>query len=233
MSEIDFEELDKAVKKAIKKDGGNNMANKKVADIFVNKAQVQAPKKIASRGRYMDMVHPSSDMRPHPVRAAVKPTVAMANKAQVQVPKKVEKEPEFGIIEDVRVETSTTEEIRAEKDFIAEPRPFFSKNDEEETPDANNYSLGGRSPFLTDAKVEKRPLGSVLPDGSTYGVRSTKNVYSQRTYVGRSNIPEKKQPVIISENKKASGWAWTLVIFLIIVVGGALGLGAYFLFANW
>ena len=52
----------------------------------------------------------------------------------------------------------------------AEPKPVVKA--EPKAPNANNYSLGGRSPFLTDTKVEKRPLGNNIPETNATTVHS-------------------------------------------------------------
>ena len=89
------------------------------------------------------------------------------------------------------------------------------------TPNANNYSLGGRSPFMTNAKVEKRPLGSNIPETSASSLRSTHNVYSQKS-PARATENAKKH-IITQESEGKSGWIWTLIVIGVIAAGGALG----------
>ena len=95
---------------------------------------------------------------------------------------------------------------------------------EAEAPNANNYSVGVRSPFLTNAKVEKRPLGSNIPETSVSALNSTKNVYSQKSPAKKKST--QKHTVIKTENK-TSGWVWTLIVLFVIAAGGALGYLAY------
>lgn len=100
-----------------------------------------------------------------------------------------------------------------------------------ETPNANNYSLGVRSPFLTNTKVEKRPLGTDIPETSTAALRSTKNVYSSKS--PSKTTTTKKKHIVTEAPKKHSGWLWTFIVIGVIAVGGGLGYLAYMLvFAN-
>lgn len=100
-----------------------------------------------------------------------------------------------------------------------------------EAPNANNYSLGVRSPFLTNAKVEKRPLGADVPETSTHALRSTRNVYSSKS---PSKVTTNTKKHIITEAPKDhSGWIWTLIVLFVIAAGAGLGYLAYRLvFAN-
>ena len=83
-------------------------------------------------------------------------------------------------------------------------------------PNANNYSLGVRSPFLDpNAQVEKRPLGANIPETSASALKSTHNVYSH------------KSP--LRDPKKKSGWLWTLAVIGVIAAGAGLGYLAYLL----
>ncbi len=96
----------------------------------------------------------------------------------------------------------------------------------EPAPNANNYSLGVRSPFLnTDAKVEKRPLGNNIPETSTSALRSTRNVYSQKSAL--KNTEAAKKHIVTEGGKKKSGWLWALIVLAVIAAGGGLGYLAY------
>jgi len=249
MSEIDYDELDKEVGRVMADDeveGGveseEEMPEEEISreempreepeeePIEASEVHVQA-RPARARGRYMDMVHPNSDMRP--------PSRNYATGKDVEAPKKevektvkevveevVEDGPEFGVIEDVN------REMEAEADFVAEPEALKELPEKElyEEPDANNYSLGGKSPFIPDAKVEKRPLGDYVPEDSTRGVQSTKNVYSQRTPVEQS-VSDLK-PMVIGAPKRKPGWVWALVTLLVIAAGGGLGVLAFMLYSS-
>ena len=105
-------------------------------------------------------------------------------------------------------------------------KPVVRKSTEEKTPNANNYSLGGRSPFLTDAKVEKHPLGKHVPETSSSALKSTKNTYSQKA---PSKTAHAKKHIVTEAPKKHTGWLWALVVLLVIAAGGGLGYLAYIL----
>jgi hypothetical protein len=94
-------------------------------------------------------------------------------------------------------------------------------------PNANNYSLGGRSPFVANTKVEKRPLGLNVPDTSASSIRSTHNTYSQKSPTRATE--NAKKHIVTQEPKKKSGWLWALAVLGIIVAGGAVGMLAYLL----
>ncbi len=114
------------------------------------------------------------------------------------------------------------------------PKPAVKATTEEDSkaPNANNYSLGGRSPFMINTKVDKRPLGTNIPENSARTVRSTKNTYSQKD--PSVNKKHKANKHIVTESpKKHSGWIWTLIVLLVIAAGAGLGYLAYLLvFAN-
>lgn len=116
----------------------------------------------------------------------------------------------------------------------AAPRPnLFSDDDFSKTPNANNFSLGGRSPFIRDAKVDKRPLGPNVPESNAGAIRSTKNVYSQKTPLksGLDDMPG-RSVITVAPPKKKSGWLWALVTLGVIAAGGGIGLLAFMIFAQ-
>lgn len=121
----------------------------------------------------------------------------------------------------------TEEELIIEE----EETPILAKPKAKKTakePNANNYSLGGRSPFLNpDAKVEKRPLGLHIPESSALNLSSTHNVYSQKSPLKNNEYTGKH--IITEAPQKKNGWLWTIIVIGIIAAGGALGYLAYLL----
>ncbi len=111
----------------------------------------------------------------------------------------------------------------AEKAVTA-PTPVLKKR---EAPNGNNYSLGGRSPFVLGTKVEKRPLGKNIPETSTSALRSTHNIYSQKSPTRATE--NAKKHVITQDPAKKSGWIWTLIVLGVIAAGGGLGYLTYLL----
>lgn len=138
MSDFDFDELDKAVNGAISTDVSTDelvetldtTVNDTPVDQTVapaSNATVQstrpaAPAARRSSGRFMDVVHPSSDMRPGG-----------------EVPK-------------IARPQTTAPAVSA---------PAIESNSTEAT--LEDWQKPLESPFLTDAKVEKRPLGGEAP----------------------------------------------------------------------
>lgn len=128
MSDIDFDELDRAVNGAL----GSPSAEPEVIQpvertrmdptstpTSITRETTNAPAPRRSSGRFMDIVHPSSDMR-----------TPSSDKAPVVKPRVIEP-------------TQPVKEVEAEE------APLWSEPLE--------------SPFLPDAKVEKRPLGGTAP----------------------------------------------------------------------
>ena len=180
------------------------------------------------RGRYLDMVHPNSDMRPPARGYSVGKEIAEPK--EVRGPEKMQK-PE---VEETDFESVEMEEL-ADESMAGrglKESQTWAEDWEEKAPNANNYSLGGRSPFMIDTKVDKRPLGRNVPEGFAGTVRSTKNVYSQRTPTRRDAEEMPEQPMVTVAPQKKSGWLWALVTLLIIAAGGGLGALAYVIFAN-
>ncbi len=106
------------------------------------------------------------------------------------------------------------------------PQPAAPKVKPEAAPNADNYSIGGRSPFLTDTKVEKTPLGKNSQQSSASSIESTKNTYSQKSPT-RSKAKAEKKHVVTEDPKGKSGWLWTIIALLVIAAGGGLGYLAY------
>ncbi|MBR3232681.1 hypothetical protein IKF74_00090 [Candidatus Saccharibacteria bacterium] len=110
-------------------------------------------------------------------------------------------------------------------------------------PDNNAYSLGGKSPFLPNYIVSKRPLSDSVPTKkrdnyeklSFLGVNeeptSRKNVYDKANKLDKT--PEKgkkaKTVKVIDDTKKKRGVPTWLVIIITIILGAAVGAGVYFL----
>jgi len=104
---------------------------------------VSAPKS----GRFMDVVHPSSDMRTKPPVSRVGATIAVP-------PAPVE---DAGTISTVElVESSDTSTTAGNLPVTSEPD---MDTDDDETEIVLTADEPITSPFLADAKVEKRPLG--------------------------------------------------------------------------
>ncbi len=161
MSEFDFDELDKAVAGVINTEVDTETNSSESSQEVVELPKptqlettpapepvVEAPAAaLATRrssGRFMDVVHPSSDMRTRSGTAIVSPTSGASSQNTFTPP-------------------------------VAKPEETFSKelsnsNDSDGMAELDavvgEWTKPLESPFLTDAKVEKRPLGGVGPEPS-------------------------------------------------------------------
>jgi hypothetical protein len=150
MTDIDFDELDRAVNSLVNPDAKTAPVTPDTPSPAVTPPSDSSVSPVAERrssGRFMDVVHPSSDMR-----GSVPPRPTQ---------RETTKEPE----EPTRLDNSavSSESAAAWPDPLdAQKTPQTSddetKTSEPETPKENNKPLD--SPFLSDAKVEKRPLGA-------------------------------------------------------------------------
>lgn len=111
-------------------------------------------------------------------------------------------------------------------------------------PDNNAYSLGGKSPFLENYVIDKRPLSDSVPAKkkdnfeklSFLGVSDQepthrKNVYQKSESASDSSVTPKKSKTVrvIDDTKKKRGIPTWLVILITIILGAAVGTGVYFL----
>lgn len=162
MTDFDFEELDKAVSGALGKEDATNEAT--ASDTYVNsastpvvsddtvepviaaepvvqateplQASTAAPAIRRTSGRFMDMVHPTSDMRIRPGSGSVRPQAAAAPVSDWEAPQPVAKP-------------------TPDESISIEPAPVEPRESIEE------ILKPLESPFLPDTKVEKRPLGGL------------------------------------------------------------------------
>lgn len=250
---IDYAELDKAVNEAIK--------NRSTTTESPTKPAAKAAPVTRPHGQFMDImgpqrpIHAVKPVAKAPVKPAVKP---VAHPVAKPVANKVITAPHPAIVpRSAKVGTATrpvrqsvASQIQQKQQHAAakpaakpvvkapvkpavKPATAVAKKPEtkKETPNANNYSLGVRSPFMTNTKVEKRPLGTDIPETSATALHSTKNIYSSKSPSKSSKVKQKH--MVTEAPKKHSGWLWTLIVLLVIAAGGGLGYLAYILvFAN-
>lgn len=126
---------------------------------------------------------------------------------------------------------SESEKIQAKNTAAAADAAAKALEKAPSSPNANNYSLGVRSPFIrNDAKVEKRPLGA----GSDYvqDDKVGKNSYAAKAQPTGKAEDKKKTKVVGNKKQKSNGWIWPLIVILIIAAGGGLGYLAYRILEN-
>lgn len=130
-------------------------------------------------GRFMDVVHPSSDMagadkeansqplagsgrKLQPINRDVKPEPVEpkeeAKKAEQPIPQKLSVVPEAD--PKTLVSTPDTDDTKWPDPLDVQPPQSADTSTETKTEETDASKTDSASPFLTDAKVEKRPLGA-------------------------------------------------------------------------
>lgn len=139
---------------------------------------------------------------------------------------------------------AVSDDLEAEiADFVEEPKPMFAEK-KTDAPDANKYSLGGRSPFLSSVRVEKRPLSSFVsnetktlkaetrtPVKNSYRTKIKQVVNKVREDRSESQPPRRRETTIISTPKDhANGIGLSIAIILTVILGAAIGAVIYLVF---
>ena len=139
-----------------------------------------------------------------------------------------------------------SDDLEAEiADFVEEPKPLFDKQKKADAPDANKYSLGGRSPFLASVKVEKRPLSGLVPVGAktikAEAKTPLKNTYRAKikqvitkdkdTKSDDAKPPRRRETTVISTPESHSHTiGLAIAITLTIILGALIGAVIYLVF---
>ncbi len=266
---INYDELDKAVNKAIKANS-KKAAPKASANISTPSAKVVAkPATSRPHAQYMDFVRrapnkiihhskpvtipepqptvapkpatrPKAKLRaaapvvaPKPARlipnAATKPATPVIRKtvakpATANMPQYRTASANARVAAKAAAQTPKAEPAPAPAPAKPAVKPAEKPAPKYTAPNANNFSLGGKSPFLTNAQVEKTPLGKNPQQTSANSIESTKNTYSQKSPLA-SKIAKKH--IITEEPKGSSGWMRVLAVILMIAAGLGLGLLAW------
>lgn len=144
--------------------------------------------------------------------------------------------------ENYKQETKKSSEKPAEK-----PTEKSKEKTAPSAPDGNKYTLGGKSPFLENYTVDKRPLSNSVPDKKTsnfekisfLGVNEPsaesghKNVYEKKELEKSEEKKDKKKKEkevkIIDDSDQKKGIPIIVVILITIILGAAVGAGVYFL----
>jgi hypothetical protein len=188
MTDIDFDELDRAVNSAI--GGGQPVADAAPAVVSTStpvsvtvstpKPQINVPERRSSSGKFMDVVPPSASTKvnisaPEVVSreaVTVSPTTEIVEDAQPSVtPAEPTPAPGAGVPEedspqnpwpdpiDFQAPNETVEEQKPTENIDSEDADIDKISDDiNKTLEASTAPLD--TPFLADAKVEKRPLGA-------------------------------------------------------------------------
>jgi hypothetical protein len=137
MQDIDFDELDRAVNSVTRPEAPEESRTSYIP--VAARPASSSPAARRSSGRFMDVVHPSSDMRPQTSSDAL-PQPAPAAEAETPA----EPTDSFQWPDPIELSGTHSEETPVEAEQPAEETPVQPLD----------------SPFLPDAKVEKRPLGN-------------------------------------------------------------------------
>lgn len=164
MSELDFEELDKAVSSLMGQaqpsdepaddqsvtetpvyelNFSSNDSTPQINDTQADEAPLPSPNIRRTSGRFMDVMPPSSASRGVSSEAVRQPTT----RANVR---------DGGLVQPI----SAPENVVAETPVVTEPEQYSDiENKPAQTDEASLAPM--QSPFLTDIEVDKRPLGSL------------------------------------------------------------------------
>ena len=223
--------------------------------------------------RYMDFVShkPRANAdplasRPASVSAAKKPKpVAKPRSVSDQIPPKIT-DTELKPKSEIRIKREETKpyisrQPAKSRDLYPEPKSPQLKTDDDlaikasaalsgaskpataSAPDNNAYSLGGKSPFLPNYTIDKRPLSDSVPTknkDTNFEKLSFLGVSDDTPTKPKKNVYEKKTPSdpapstsktvrIIDDTKQKHGIPVALIILLTIIFGAAVGAGVYFL----
>lgn len=158
MSDFDFDELDKAVTGALGSDATPSQPEPKQADApesaLVSSTSISEPPRQTTppairraSGRFMDVVHPSSDMR---TRSAGQQSDVSRRPSGFTPP-----------------ETNRSDMFAKPVEPQQEEPPRENDVQNDDASAVGEWSKPLESPFLPDAKVEKRPLGGSM-DSETF-----------------------------------------------------------------
>ncbi len=157
MKDIDFDELDRAVNSLISPGSTPTAAPNPAPVTPASISSPATPPSVASTtpplaerrssGRFMDVVHPSSDMRP--VAVPPRPVAPMSSPTLPVPTPEPTKPAESSWPDPIDMHEATTKQSTPP---VSEPTPPSAA--------ASDAVAPLESPFLSDAKVEKRPLGA-------------------------------------------------------------------------
>lgn len=133
-----------------------------------------------------------------------------------------------------------SDDLEAEiEDFVEEPKPIFKESKKPDAPDANKFSLGGRSPFLSSVRVEKRPL-SGLASEEVKPLKSEvktpiKNAYRAKIKQvfkdeNKGKTTRRETTIISTPEPRGHTIGLAIAIILTIILGALIGSVIYLVF---
>lgn len=177
MQDIDFDELDRAVNSVISP--STPVASRGDSIPVAPRTTTPSPAARRSSGRFMDVVHPSSDMRPQPnADSTPQPTqeepVTPRSAESFQWPDPIE-------LSGTHSEDSSAGQTPTEEEPSVQPLD---------------------SPFLPDAKVEKRPLGSPTTSGPVVTQASETPQAEASTEADEAAMPAELHDAVVTVESK-------------------------------
>lgn len=209
MNDIDYDELDRAVN-SLNSDLSANEATPQAIDEPEAANSVSAPAPLAARrssGRFMDVVHPSSDMR-----SSMPLSIPQRNNVST-TPNNIQSEPVTSAADDLQPKTEMKwpDPIDMKIEPV-EPVSTDTPAPEAEVDDIDKISddidktlnipsepdLAATSPFLTDTKVEKRPLGAFSAEPAPATTASTSTNTNANASEFASDLPAELSKDLLS-----------------------------------
>lgn len=202
MKDIDFDELDKAVSSLMGTPGDGKIPSTVSSDISsvasagtVASAQSAAkqPAPIKRSGRFMDVVHPSSDMRtasPTKVSSRARVSIAPPNREDSTAAPVVSKpsdavtplappeSPKEEALEGLISEKTPNSSASDSPELLSKPSDAAVDNNQDTISSSDALADSIDSLFLPDVKVEKRPLGAANTPEDDSGVEDISSVES-------------------------------------------------------
>lgn len=224
------------------------------------------PKK--KTARYMDFISRKPEANSDPLasrpvaRQTVKPKPKVEKVRSVadQIPPKGATKPTVTVKKQetkpfISRKPATSRDLYPETTEAVKPEPKLERSTDdnsvtsqpsEKGPDNNAYTLGGKSPFLPNYSVDKRPLSNSIPkkkDGeyeklSFLAVNEwpqkserRKNVYkdSKKANPEDGDVENKDEVKVVDDFKEKHGLPTWLIVIITIILGAATGAGVYFL----
>lgn len=157
MSDIDFDELDKAVNSLA--DDDSDKKNEQVENMPKQKPSGESSSKHS--GRFMDLIHSSSDMKKE---GSTMMNASTTNIAPINGNVKAEPINPESSDDNENLTNNSSTQLDSDKDTTKDES---KKTDEKTTPSSDEKAKDKKTaPFLDNAKVKKRPLGGTNPDPS-------------------------------------------------------------------
>lgn len=231
MTDFDFDELDKAVNGALTApaDSDSGDSNNVIVSRETVPQRPAAPAVRRSAGRFMDMVHPASDMRSNRSSVAPRPTetpapapnetVSPVTPPSISTPEPVPAPPVSSMEFEEIADTSARDTQLSEIELPEQQKPL-------------------ESPFLPDAKVEKRPLGGTntpslqdaqTPEAEVSGEELLLEAPADPQLQAHNDVttPEAAVPAFPQTAKKKSHIGTIIWIIALILIGVGVGAAVY------